>query len=61
MKDMKKVFLATIGFCLLGAISGVNAQGSDLKIAYVNMAKAIETSTHAESVLAKLKSEFDPK
>ena len=58
---MKKVFLATIGFCLLGAVSGVNAQGSDLKIAYVNMAKAIETSTHAESVLTKLKSEFDPK
>ena len=58
---MKKVFLATIGFCLLGAISGVNAQSSDLKIAYVNMAKAIETSTHAESVLTKLKSEFDPK
>jgi outer membrane protein len=58
---MNKVFIATIGFCLLGTISGVNAQSSDLKIAYVNMAKAIETSTHAESVLAKLKSEFDPK
>ncbi|MDA9983045.1 OmpH family outer membrane protein, partial [Gammaproteobacteria bacterium] len=58
---MKKVILATIGFCLLGMISGVSAQVSDLKIAYVNMAKAIETSTQAESVLTKLKSEFDPK
>ena len=60
---MKREILVTIGFCLLGMVSGANAQVSsaDLKIAYVNMAKAIETSTHAETVLKKLKSEFDPK
>ena len=47
--------------CLLGLVSAASAQISDLKIAYVNMAKAIETSTHAETVLNRLKSEFDPK
>jgi len=58
---MKKIFLLAIGFCLFGTVSIGSAQVSDLKIAYVNMAKAIETSTHAETVLKKLKSEFDPK
>ena len=37
------------------------AQSEKLKIAYVNMAKAIETSPQAEAVLSELKSEFDPK
>lgn len=58
---MKRVFLGISGLCLLGLISAASAQISDLKIAYVNMAKAIETSTHAETVLTRLKSEFDPK
>ena len=58
---MKRVFLATAGFILLGFVSLAGAQVSDLKIAYVNMAKAIETSTHAETVLNRLKAEFDPK
>jgi len=58
---MKRIILATIGFFLLGVVSGASAQVSDLKVAYVNMAKAIETSTQAENVLKKLKSEFDPK
>ena len=59
--EMKRVFLGISGFCLLGLVSIAGAQNSDLKIAYVNMAKAIETSTHAETVLKRLKSEFDPK
>lgn len=58
---MKRVFLGISGLCLLGLVSAASAQISDLKIAYVNMAKAIETSTHAETVLTRLKSEFDPK
>ncbi len=58
---MMRVFLGISGFFLLGLVSTTNAQVSELKIAYVNMAKAIETSTHAETVLQKLKAEFDPK
>ena len=58
---MNRVFLGISGLCLLGLVSAASAQISDLKIAYVNMAKAIETSTHAETVLNRLKSEFDPK
>ena len=58
---MKRVFLATVVFlwCVLPLVA--NAQVKDLKVAYVNMARAIETSPQAESVLNKLKSEFDPK
>lgn len=61
VKGMNKVLLATI-FCILSS-AGMNAaaQTEDLKIAYVNMAKAIETSPQAEAVLKELKSEFDPK
>jgi len=58
---MKRVFLGITGLCLLGLVTAASAQNTDLKIAYVNMAKAIETSTHAETVLARLKAEFDPK
>lgn len=58
---MKRVFHGLAGFCLFGLVSIAGAQTSDLKIAYVNMAKAIETSTHAETVLNRLKAEFDPK
>lgn len=57
---MKKVLLATIVFILCG-LNSINAQTEGLKIAYVNMAKAIETSPQAEAVLKQLKSEFDPK
>lgn len=58
---MKRAFLGISGFCLLGFTAIAGAQIADLKVAYVNMAKAIETSTHAETVLNRLKSEFDPK
>lgn len=60
MKCMKKIFLTIVVFVFCGvAVDGAHAQ--DLKIGYVNMAKAIETSPQAESVLKMLKSEFDPK
>lgn len=58
---MKRVLLATIIFIFGGLNTIVNAQTEGLKIAYVNMAKAIETSPQAEAVLKELKSEFDPK
>ena len=58
---MKKALLAAIVFALYGFSGFVNAQVEGLKIAYVNMAKAIETSPQAEAVLKQLKSEFDPK
>ena len=58
---MKKVLLATLILVLYGFHGIANAQLEGLKIAYVNMAKAIETSPQAEAVLKQLKSEFDPK
>ena len=58
---MKKALLTAIVFAfgLVGTMAV--AQTEKLKIAYVNMAKAIETSPQAEAVLNELKSEFDPK
>ena len=61
VKGMKKALLLTIVVLLSGFNSIGNAQTEGLKIAYVNMAKAIETSPQAEAVLKQLKSEFDPK
>lgn len=58
---MNKVFLAIIIFVFSVFSTMANAQTEGLKIAYVNMAKAIETSPQAESVLKELKAEFDPK
>lgn len=58
---MKRVFLAVMAGVVLGFATYAQAQTSDLRVAYVNMAKAIETSNQAESVLKELKAEFDPK
>ena len=61
VRSMNKVLLATI-FCILSGVGmSAAAQTEGLKIAYVNMAKAIETSPQAEAVLNDLKAEFDPK
>ena len=56
-----KVLLAAVVFVVAGFSTTADAQSDKLKIAYVNMAKAIETSPQAEAVLQELKSEFDPK
>lgn len=58
---MKRVLLTTVVFLWCTLVPVANAQVQDLKVAYVNMARAIETSPQAESVLSQLKSEFDPK
>jgi outer membrane protein len=55
----RHILAVAFGLFGLAAVGSVYAQ--DLKIAYVNMAKAIETSPQAEAVLKKLKAEFDPK
>ncbi len=58
---MNRVLLATIFYALSGFGMIADAQTEGLRIAYVNMAKAIETSPQAEAVLKELKAEFDPK